>query len=147
MERVGVSIACPRWVIAALFLGAVLVSPALTAAQVSLPRKTGGGPDRDESYPGVTVLYDAIRDAAGHRLRVIATYPGDRAQRAARYVRRNSSSYRTRGIRSNTTPLYRMPGICGRLPVDVSSSGAFGPQQSPQVSSCTQQPVLPVSPR
>jgi len=79
------SIACPRWVVAALLLGAVLVSPALTADQASLPRKTGGGPDRDESYPGVTVLYDAIRDAAGHRLRVIATYPDDRAQRAARY--------------------------------------------------------------
>ena len=75
-----------RLVVAALLLGALVVSPVLAQDQISLPRKTGGGPGKDESYPGVTVLYDAIRDTAGHRLRVIATHPdGDRAQRAARY--------------------------------------------------------------
>ena len=42
---------------------------------VGLPRKAQAGPGRDESYAGVTVLYDAIRDGAGNRLRVIATHP------------------------------------------------------------------------
>jgi pimeloyl-ACP methyl ester carboxylesterase len=43
--------------------------------QVVLPRKAQASPQRDESYAGVTVLYDAIRDDAGNRLRVIATHP------------------------------------------------------------------------
>lgn len=30
---------------------------------------------KDESYPGVVVLYDSLRDAAGHRLRLILTHP------------------------------------------------------------------------
>jgi pimeloyl-ACP methyl ester carboxylesterase len=73
-----------RTLLNTLLLG-LLVSRALAANEVSLPRKGGGGPDKDESYPGVTVLYDAIRDAGGHRLRVIATHPDDRRHQAARY--------------------------------------------------------------
>lgn len=38
-----------------------------------LPRRNGAGPN--ETYPEVTVLYDDIRDAGGHRLRLIATHP------------------------------------------------------------------------
>ena len=38
-----------------------------------LPRRSGAGPQ--ESYPGVTVLYDDIRVAGGQRLRLIATHP------------------------------------------------------------------------
>ena len=44
---------------------ALLLIPGLGAAHgVLLPRKNGGGPGKDEAYPGMTVLYDAIRDAA-----------------------------------------------------------------------------------
>jgi pimeloyl-ACP methyl ester carboxylesterase len=43
-----------------------------------LPRNAAAG--RDESYPGVMVQYDSIRDASGHRLRVIVTHP--QSQRA-----------------------------------------------------------------
>ncbi len=60
-----------------------LAAPAPTADKVLLPRKAG--PDKNESYPGVTVLYDAIRDGSGHLLRVIATHPDDRNRRGARY--------------------------------------------------------------
>ena len=42
---------------------------------VALPRKTATDGRRDEAYPGVVVRYDAIRDAAGRRLRMIATHP------------------------------------------------------------------------
>jgi pimeloyl-ACP methyl ester carboxylesterase len=38
-----------------------------------LARKTATG--RDERYPGVAVIYDAVRDAAGERLRLILTHP------------------------------------------------------------------------
>ena len=31
--------------------------------------------NRDETYPGIVVRYAAIRDSAGHRLRLISTYP------------------------------------------------------------------------
>lgn len=55
---------------------ALLQIPCSRAADsISLPRKNGGGPGKDEAYPGVIVLYDAIRDAAGRRLRLIATHP------------------------------------------------------------------------
>lgn len=50
----------------------VLAPHAYAAETVELPRKAV---DRNESYPGVTVLYDAISDAGGRRLRVIATHP------------------------------------------------------------------------
>jgi pimeloyl-ACP methyl ester carboxylesterase len=73
-----------RSVVATLLLCGFLipVSPAMAADGVSLPRRTG---DKDESYPGVAVLYDAIRDPNGNRLRVIATHPDDRHHRVARY--------------------------------------------------------------
>jgi pimeloyl-ACP methyl ester carboxylesterase len=74
-----------RSLVATLLLAGLLASPALTAKELSLPRKTEGGPNKDESYPGVTVLYDAIRDSGGHRLRMIATHPEDKGHRAARY--------------------------------------------------------------
>ncbi len=37
-----------------------------------LPRRTGAAV---ESYPGIIVRYDTVRDAAGHRLRLITTHP------------------------------------------------------------------------
>jgi pimeloyl-ACP methyl ester carboxylesterase len=40
-----------------------------------LPRKAPSSSQRDETYPGVTVIYDSIRDSAGNRLRLIATHP------------------------------------------------------------------------
>jgi pimeloyl-ACP methyl ester carboxylesterase len=72
-----------RSVVATLLLGGLIVpvSPAV-ADGVSLPRKTGA---KDESYPGVAVLYDAIRDPGGNRLRVIATHPDDSHHPADRY--------------------------------------------------------------
>ena len=42
---------------------------------IDLPRRTGPAAPKDESYPGVDVAYDAIRDAAGRRLRLIVTHP------------------------------------------------------------------------
>lgn len=59
-----------RWLVAAVLLSAVLAPPAAVRDSLSLPRKSG-----NESYSGVTVLYDAIRDVNGDRLRVIATHP------------------------------------------------------------------------
>jgi len=50
----------------------MLAAHVYAAETVVLPRKAV---DRNESYPGVTVLYDAISDAGGRRLRVIATHP------------------------------------------------------------------------
>jgi len=58
-----------------LLVGLLFVSPIRAADSTLLPRKSGHG--KDESYPGVTVLYDAIRDAAGRRLRLITTHPVD----------------------------------------------------------------------
>lgn len=59
-----------------VFAAALLLIASLGAADgISLQRKNGDGPGKDEAYPGVTVLYDAIRDTAGHRLRLIATHP------------------------------------------------------------------------
>ena len=50
----------------------LLNSPRVNASGAGdLPRKS----TRDESYPGVSVQYDAIRDASGHRLRLIVTHP------------------------------------------------------------------------
>jgi pimeloyl-ACP methyl ester carboxylesterase len=46
-----------------------------SAELVVLPRKAAPGPGRDETYAGVTVLYDAIRDSTGNKLRMIATHP------------------------------------------------------------------------
>src|SRR5215469_2010965 len=38
-----------------------------------LPRKAPA--EANESYPGVAVLYDSLRDSSGHRLRLILTHP------------------------------------------------------------------------
>jgi pimeloyl-ACP methyl ester carboxylesterase len=46
----------------------------------SLPRKPGA---RDESYPGVIVTYDFVRDDAGRRLRLILTHPQTSGKRFA----------------------------------------------------------------
>ena len=47
--------------------------PLLGAAEPNpLPRK---GEFNNETYPGVVVIYDSLRDAAGHRLRLILTHP------------------------------------------------------------------------
>lgn len=68
-------------------VAALLLIPRLGAADdVSLPRKNGGGPGKDEAYPRVIVLYDAIRDAAGHRLRLIATHPDHPARHPVIFV-------------------------------------------------------------
>jgi len=47
---------------------------AALAAMPWISRKAGSG-DQREAYPGVIVNYDAIHDAAGHRLRFIVTHP------------------------------------------------------------------------
>jgi pimeloyl-ACP methyl ester carboxylesterase len=61
----------PRTLVFAL---ALVVSTHLGAAEHDpLARRSGAGPP--ESYSGITVVYDDIRDAAGHRLRLIATHP------------------------------------------------------------------------
>jgi hypothetical protein len=55
-----------------LLLGGCLLVPVARASNTApLPRKA----DKNEHYPGVTVLYDVIRDGAGHGLRVIVTHP------------------------------------------------------------------------
>jgi pimeloyl-ACP methyl ester carboxylesterase len=46
---------------------------AAAAGPDPLPRKHGNA--ADESYPGVAVGYDTVRDSAGHRLRLIVTRP------------------------------------------------------------------------
>jgi pimeloyl-ACP methyl ester carboxylesterase len=58
---------------AALALGLCLLGASASSADAptELPRKSS----RNESYPGVTVLYDAMRDANGHRLRLVVTHP------------------------------------------------------------------------
>jgi pimeloyl-ACP methyl ester carboxylesterase len=62
---------------AGLLLPAALCVPASWASGAdSLPRRNGGGPGKDESYPGITVVYDSLRIAGGQRLRLIATHPG-----------------------------------------------------------------------
>jgi pimeloyl-ACP methyl ester carboxylesterase len=57
----------------------VVRPPAATAVTtptpVQLPRKAMSSGHRDESYPGVVVSYDAIRDTKGQRLRLILTHP------------------------------------------------------------------------
>src|SRR5690242_11481699 len=52
--------------------GRVVAAP---AGQVPLPRKGDPSSRKDESYPGVVVRYDAIRDSKDQRLRLIITYP------------------------------------------------------------------------
>jgi pimeloyl-ACP methyl ester carboxylesterase len=53
----------------------LLYATASVSGQNGLPRRAGAA--GDESYPGVTVLYDAVRDTAGPRLRLIVTHPQD----------------------------------------------------------------------
>ena len=55
-------------------LGLCIVAAA-AAAPVTLARKGDSKARKDESYPGVVVRYDAIRDAKGQRLRLIVTHP------------------------------------------------------------------------
>src|SRR5579859_5791179 len=60
-----------RWAgagVAALMFAA----PVVRAQSDDLPRKAG---TTAEVYRGVDVLYDSIRDPAGHRLRLIVTHP------------------------------------------------------------------------
>jgi pimeloyl-ACP methyl ester carboxylesterase len=52
-----------------------IAAPIRGADVATLPRKAPPSPGRDETYAGVTVLYDAIRDSSGNRLRLIATHP------------------------------------------------------------------------
>jgi len=68
--------------IIALLIGFALLQANSVAGGLCLPRKAGSV---DEAYPGVTVAYDAIRNADGHRLRLIATYPDYPKGRAARF--------------------------------------------------------------
>ena len=61
-----------------LIVGAALLCSATSVGAgetISLPRKLAPMGNRDETYPGIVVRYAAIRDSAGHRLRLIATYP------------------------------------------------------------------------
>lgn len=56
-------------------------SRASTSNTTTLPRIGTAAMRKDESYPGVVVRYDAIRDAKGQRLRLIVTHPnGDGAR-------------------------------------------------------------------
>jgi pimeloyl-ACP methyl ester carboxylesterase len=75
-----------RWL--AVLGVAILVGslPVRAAPYGGLARKPASG--ADESYPGVTVVYDALRDAAGERLRLILTHPepAKRARTAARFA-------------------------------------------------------------
>jgi pimeloyl-ACP methyl ester carboxylesterase len=59
----------------AAFIALGSAAPIRGADVVTLPRKAPASPGRDETYAGVTVLYDAIRDGTGNRLRLIATHP------------------------------------------------------------------------
>jgi pimeloyl-ACP methyl ester carboxylesterase len=61
--------------VAALAMLAPDTSGALTSDPEGLPRKGITGEHKDESYPGVVVRYDSIRDAKGQRLRLIVTHP------------------------------------------------------------------------
>jgi pimeloyl-ACP methyl ester carboxylesterase len=55
-----------------LALAVIVAMPASgVAATTALARRAS----QNESYPGVTVQYDALTDAAGHRLRLIVTFP------------------------------------------------------------------------
>jgi hypothetical protein len=66
-----------------LLLSLTVSAPALIRAEsVDLPRRTAPSVPKDEAYPGVVVLYDAIRDPIGHRLRIIATHPRGDATRS-----------------------------------------------------------------
>jgi pimeloyl-ACP methyl ester carboxylesterase len=68
--------------IAFILIMAVCAGPRVHGAELDqLPRKDPSGPGRDEVYAGVTVLYDAMRDGANHRLRLIATHPDRPVQR------------------------------------------------------------------
>ena len=70
--RQGCRVALLLW--SALFLGAAAVA---ADPRPELPRRVRPTASQDESYPGVVVRYDAIRDAAGRRLRLIVTHPQD----------------------------------------------------------------------
>ena len=64
--------------IVSLMLAAMAAVPgSVVAATTALARRTS----QNESYPGVTVQYDALTDAAGHRLRLILTFPQGTNQR------------------------------------------------------------------
>jgi pimeloyl-ACP methyl ester carboxylesterase len=64
-----------KTILFAALVAAGIASPVCGADVVTLPRKAPPSPGRDETYADVTVLYDAIRDSAGNRLRLIATHP------------------------------------------------------------------------
>jgi pimeloyl-ACP methyl ester carboxylesterase len=65
-----------------LLLSISVSAPVLLRAEsVDLPRRTAPSVPKNEAYPGVAVLYDAIRDPSGHRLRIIATHPRGDATR------------------------------------------------------------------
>jgi hypothetical protein len=67
--------------IVSLMLAAMAAVPgSVVAATPALARRAS----QNESYPGVTVQYDALTDAAGHRLRLILTFPQGTNQRLRR---------------------------------------------------------------
>jgi pimeloyl-ACP methyl ester carboxylesterase len=66
------------WRAGAVCAALLLNISAIGAPQsVDLPRKSS----KDEAYPGVVVRYDAVRDSAGHRLRLIVTRPQEERPR------------------------------------------------------------------
>jgi pimeloyl-ACP methyl ester carboxylesterase len=71
-----------RWVIPVLAVLSLSASMIHAADLTALPRKAPPATRKDETYPGVVVLYDAIRDAAGHRLRLIVTHPRAKSARS-----------------------------------------------------------------
>lgn len=61
--------------VAALAMLAPDTSRASTSDTDGLPRKEAMGARKDESYPGVVVRYETMRDSQGQRLRLIVTRP------------------------------------------------------------------------
>lgn len=63
-----------REILLSVLTVAVLVPGLCLATDSPLPRKLGDR-SKDESYPGVTLIYDSVRNAADQRLRLIVTHP------------------------------------------------------------------------
>jgi pimeloyl-ACP methyl ester carboxylesterase len=74
-----------RSILLAALTVCMLARGACAGADTALPRRTGAA-GQDESYPGVTVLYDFVRDAADQRLRLIVTHPDRPASPETRFA-------------------------------------------------------------
>ncbi len=98
-----------RWAGAAM--GTLMLTAPVVCAQLSdLPRRAGS---TAEFYRGVAVLYDSIRDPAGHRLRLIVTHPQDantrRRRRLGRGLRRNGLHCGARRVSAGVSQAQELP--------------------------------------